>query len=244
MKKIFLIIMLSGLTGLYAKTPQATVGAPEQSKKFTNLSQAQQDSLILAFPQFMPGTVIFKNMSQAKADVNYNYHNQQFLFKENGEIKKMDNLKDVVMITVGKQVFIPLSKGLGQILIDDEVCLVESRKINVQEVKTGAYGSGGSTASISNLQSVDGTSSNTGVFTSHQTFSTNAIFVIDTRFFLMKDMELYVATKKNFLKCFPKCTAFIEQYIAENKPDYTDEAQMRTFVALCNVKEKEAGAKK
>ncbi|MEG1572621.1 MAG: hypothetical protein RR190_00715 [Bacteroidales bacterium] len=233
MKKLIFTIFMGVLSGLNIANAQELQIVAQTGSKLTNLNQAQQDSLILAFPKFTAGTVIFENMSQAKADLNYNYYNQQVLFLEKGEIKKMDNLKDVVMITVGKRIFIPVSPGLGEVLIDDEVCLIESRKINVQEVKTGAYGSGGATASISNLQGVNG--SNTSGSAYQHSFGTNASFFIDMRFFLMKDMKTYIANKKNFLKCFSACSEFVEKYITDHKPDYTDASQMRTFVALCNA---------
>ncbi|MEG1499210.1 MAG: hypothetical protein RRX93_05410 [Bacteroidales bacterium] len=240
----------------------------DQSSKI--LTKEQQDSIIWAFPKQVDGMVYFKDQSKGNvpAKLNYNYYSQITTFEnpkptnEEDSILKLDNVNEVFMIVMGPKTFIPIGSTLGELLVDDVVCLVDSKKVNVTEAKTGAYGTGGSTSSISNVQSIDGNAgsrsgggkgmdgsngsstsfsgANYSASANQYNFSANVKFMISNYFFLMKDMKLYPLTRKNLKKNFPHIEDFIEQYITDNKPDFSNKEDMVTFISLCNGRENEA----
>lgn len=250
-----LLLLISLSTSLLAQT---TVG--ERGKVFT---KAEQDSILLAFLDFTPGKVYYENQTVVPAKLNYHYFSQEVLFLQNEEIMKLDNLSEVVLITIGKRAFIPIGKTLAEIIINEDdknIGLIESKKINIQEFKAGAYGTGGSTAAISNVQGIQGSGgtreggsgagasagtagggSGAGMSgadysgsANQHTFGGNITMTQDTRYFLYKDMKPIIATKKNFYKCYPKSKAFIDEYIATYKPSFNDKADLIRFVNACN----------
>lgn len=244
--------LLAGLHG------QASITLRDGSLK--KLTQEEQDSIVFVHPTFTNGTVLFRNGQRSQAEMNYNCYSQQLLFKQKNakgetEILSVSNMPDIMMVSIADMTFMPVGNTLAEILIDDRVSLLSSRKVSSTEKKTGAYGTGGNTASISNLTSFDaGTAvsqgatadgGTTGYATSgagagldRSSFGPNSTLTVSTRLFLMKDMKVIPLTKKNLLKSFPKSTAFIEQYFANNKVDLSNADQMTSLIGLCLNEEK------
>ncbi|MCM1531284.1 MAG: hypothetical protein NC048_05140 [Bacteroides sp.] len=217
-------------------------------KKITmgDLTKQQQDSILFAFPHCTKGTVYFKNGSVYNGRLNYNHYEPQVLFRNDkpespeDTLRRLDNLADVLMIQIGDRQFVPVLSGLGEIVLNNKVSLILSRKVNIEEKKTGAYGTGGSTSSI---RAVSGFSSNNGTSSgsySGQTtftnvnydFAANSELSIDDRLFLLKDGKVTPLTKKSLLKHFPAAANYINRYIEEQKPDLDNVDQMRNFVNL------------
>lgn len=237
---------------------QASITLRDGSLK--KLTQEEQDSIVFVHPTFTDGTVLFRNGQRSQAEMNYNCYSQQLLFKQKNakgetEILSVSNMPDIMMVSIADMTFLPVGNTLAEILIDDRVSLLSSRKVSSTEKKTGAYGTGGNTASISNLTSFDAGSAvsqgatadggTTGYATSgagagldRSSFGPNSTLTVSTRLFLMKDMKVIPLTKKNLLKSFPKSTAFIEQYFANNKVDLSNPEQMTTLIGLCLNEEK------
>lgn len=222
--------------------------AVQGQKKITmgDLSKHQQDSIMFAFPHCTKGTVYFKDGSVYNGKLNYNYYEPQVLFRNDkptapdDTLRRLDNLSDVLLIQIGDKQFVPVLSGMGEIVLNQKISLVLSRKVNVEEKKTGAYGTGGSTSSI---RAVSGFSSNNGTASgsySGQTtftnvnydFANNAEISVDNRLFLLKDGKVSPVTKKNLLKHFPAAADYINRYMEEQKPDLDDVEQMKNFVNL------------
>lgn len=222
--------------------------ATQGQKKITmgDLSKQQQDSIMFAFPHCTKGTVYFNDGSVYNGKLNYNYYEPQVLFLNDkptspeDTLRRLDNLSNVLLIQIGDRQFVPVLSGMGEIILNQKVSLVLSRKVNIEEKKTGAYGTGGSTSSI---RAVSGFSSNNGTASgsySGQTtftnvnydFATNSEISVDNRLFLLKDRKVSPLTKKNLLKLFPSAAAYINRYMEEQKPDLDDVDQMRNFVNL------------
>lgn len=253
---LFSALTLCGLAaGLHG---QASITLRDGSLK--KLTQEEQDSIVFVHPTFTNGTVLFRNGQRSQAEMNYNCYSQQLLFKQKNakgetDILSVSNMPDIMMVSIADMTFMPVGNTLAEILIDDRVSLLSSRKVSSTEKKTGAYGTGGNTASISNLTSFDAGSAvsqgatadggTTGYATSgagagldRSSFGPNSTLTVSTRLFLMKDMKVIPLTKKNLLKAFPKSGAFIERYFADNKVDLSDPDQMTTLVGLCLNEEK------
>ncbi|MDR2556762.1 MAG: hypothetical protein LBC49_03510, partial [Bacteroidales bacterium] len=83
----------------------------------------QKDSIVFAFPDFTRGTVVLKDGSQVKTSLNYNYLNQNVLYIDDktGQELKLDNLKDVALIEIGKRYFVPVLMGLGELVVYDNI---------------------------------------------------------------------------------------------------------------------------
>ncbi|MBD5391944.1 hypothetical protein HDR65_00130 [bacterium] len=217
-------------------------------KKITmgELSKKQQDSILFAFPQCTKGTIYFKNGSVYNGKLNYNHYEPQVLFRNDkpespeDTLRRLDNLSDVLMIQIGDRQFVPVLSGIGEIILNNKVSLILSRKVNIEEKKTGAYGTGGSTSSI---RSVSGFSSNNGTGSGsyngqtsfanvNYDFAANSELSIDDRLFLLKDGKVSPLTKKSLLKHFPAAANYINRYLEEQKPDLDNVEQMRNFVNL------------
>lgn len=256
MKKTTLILSI-----LFCLLSLESIAQKKNKFEQEKIEKRKQDSIILAFPEFIDGVVYFKNQTKNNAKLNYNHYKQELLFMgkdANNEdaALKVDNMSEISFVVMDDRSFIPIGTALGEILVNDIVGLVLSKKVNVLEKKVGAYGTGGSTASISNVQSIQGSGQSSGSAqgamsspgqsatsysgTNHSgsanqhTFSADVEFKNDERLFLMKDLKVYPLTKKNLLKRFPKISDFIDQYIEENNPDFSDEEDMIKFVSICN----------
>lgn len=216
-----------------------------------DLSKAERDSIIFAFPACTPGTVYMKDGSIAKAKLNYNYYEPQVLFLNEqptapeDTLRRLDNLADVVLIEIGDRSFVPVLGGtsLGEIIMNNQVSVVMTKKVNIEEKKTGAYGTGGSTSSIRSVSSFTGASGASSSGYSGQTtftsvnydFASNAELSIDRRLFLMKDNKVVPVSKKSLTKMFPKAADFIKQYIEEQKPDLENPDDVINLVNLANA---------
>lgn len=258
MKRIlFLIIVLGGfITGA---SGQASITLRDGSLK--KLTQYEQDSIVFVHPTFTKGMVLFRSgQRQSVNEMNYNCFSQQLLYKEKNakgeiDILSVKNMGDIMMVQIGDLTFIPVGSTLAEVLIDDKVSLLASRKVINTEKKTGAYGTGGNTAAISNLTSYDAGASvsqgstadggTTGYATSgagagldRSSFGPNSTLSVSKKLHLMKYGETMPLTKKNLLKAFPKCANFINQYFTDNKPDVSSPEQMTTLVGLCLNEEK------
>ncbi len=210
-----------------------------------DLTKRQQDSIIFAFPYCTAGTVYFKDGSITNAKLNYNYYDPQVLFRNDkpdfpeDTLRRLDNLNNVQLITIGERMFVPVLSGLGEVILNNRIRLILNRKVNIEEKKTGAYGTGGSTSSIRSVSGINSNGTANGGYTGQTSFtnieydfaSTSEISV-DNRLFLMKDTKLVPLTKKNLLKLFPDATDFINRYLEEQKPALDDPEAMKIMVNL------------
>lgn len=257
MKKIILATFVI-LCFLSEVNGQASITLRDGSLK--KLTQIEQDSIVFSNPSFTEGHVLFRNGSRSQAEMNYNCNSQQLLFKQKNskgeiDILKVDNMPDILMVSIGEKTFIPVGNALAEVLVDDAISLLSSRKVNSIEKKTGAYGTGGNTSSIVNLTSYDAganisqgptadggnttyAGSGYGAGLDRSTFGPNSTLTVDTRLFLMKDMKVLPLTKKSLLKTFPKSTDFIENYFSTTKPDITSVDDMVILIGLCINNEK------
>lgn len=217
-----------------------------------DLSQAQQDSIIFAFPQATEGTLYYKDGSVAKSKFNYNFYEPQLLFWNDkpefpeDTLRRLNDLSNIVVAEIGDRTFVPALSGLGEMILSNRISLISCKKVNISEKKTGAYGTGGSTSSIRNVSSFNsnGTTSS-GTYTGQTTssvvkyeFSSNSEISVAYTLFLLKDGKTYPLTKKNLLKLFPKASGFISQYLEEQKPDLDNPQDMLNLVNLANANEK------
>ena len=243
--------LILSLTFLFAVSCAANLCA---QKKITmgDLSKAQQDSIIFAFPRATEGTLYYKDGSIAKSRFNYNYYEPQLLFWNDkpefaeDTLRRLNDLSNIVVAEIGDRTFVPALSGLGELILNNRISLISCKKVNISEKKTGAYGTGGSTASIRNVSSFNsngttGSETYTGQTTASVVkyeFSSNSELSVAYTLFLMKDGKTYPLTKKILLKLFPKAAGFISQYLEEQKPDLDSPQDMLNLVNLANANEK------
>lgn len=214
------------------------------------LTKAQQDSIIFAFPKCTEGTVYMKDGSVARAKLNYNFYEPQVLFWNDkpefpgDSLRRLDNLTEVILIEIGDRTFVPALSGLGEVILNNRISLIQTKKVNISEKKTGAYGTGGSTSSIRNVSSINNNGTTGGNYSGQTSFasvkyefSSNSELSVDYTLFLMKDGKVYPLTKKNLSKLFPKASSFIKQYLEEQKPDLDNPQDMLDLVNLANANE-------
>ncbi|MDE6494038.1 MAG: hypothetical protein K2L50_05645 [Bacteroidales bacterium] len=235
--KILFGIVLAFLLSLHVNAANGLV--------MGDLTKRQQDSIIFAFPYCMPGTVYFKDGSVSNAKLNYNYYDPQVLFRNDkpespeDTLRRLDNLSNVQLILIGERMFVPVLSGLGEVILNNRIRLILSRKVNIEEKKTGAYGTGGSTSSIRSVSGINSNGTNSSGYTGQTSFASveydfasTSELSIDNRLFLMKDTKLVPLTKKNLLKMFPGAADFINRYLEEQKPALDDPEAMKNMVNL------------
>lgn len=244
MNKLAIIpVFLMALLASKPVSAQVTMG---------DLTKQQRDSIIFAFPKCTPGTVYMKDGSIAKSDLNYNYYEPQVLFRNDkptspeDTLRRLDNLGEVSLIEIGDRSFVPvLGTSLGEIIWDNRtISLVVTKKVNIEEKKAGAYGTGGSTSSIQSVSSFTGSSgvNRSGNYTGQTSFTSvnydfasNAELSIDTRLFLLQGTKTLPVSKKNLTKAFPKAANFIKQYIDEQKTDLENPQEVINLINLANA---------
>lgn len=257
MKKFFLLAtaLCFAIEGLFS---QASISLRDGSLK--KLTQREQDSIVFSYPDFEQGMVLFRNGSRQKAELNYNHYSQQLLYKQandkgSSDILRVTNMNDIQMVSIGEYTYLPVGNALAQILVDDVVSLLASRKVNAVEKKMGAYGTGGNTSAITNLTSYDagtavsqgatadgaGTSyagSGYGAGLDRSNFGPNTTLTVDYKLFLLHNQKAVPLTKKALIKAFPKSQSFIENYLNEQKPNMSSAEEMTKLLGLCIHNEK------
>ncbi|MDE6630111.1 MAG: hypothetical protein K2K11_01650, partial [Bacteroidales bacterium] len=123
MKTKLSLVLLLALLGTFSAQGQ---------KKITmgDLSKAQQDSIIFAFPKATEGTLYYKDGSIAKSRFNYNYYEPQLLFWNDkpefpeDTLRRLNDLSNIVVAEIGDRTFVPALSGLGELILNNRISLI------------------------------------------------------------------------------------------------------------------------
>lgn len=218
MKKVLLLVLLSLTLPRFSASAQMT--------------NAELDSLEYIIPHFSIGTVVFFNEDRTQAMLNINAFDNAIRFIEGGkDTLVVKNEETVKAVYVQNRYFTKWGNLYVEILNPmNDTSLGITRKIDlIQKKSVGAYGMASETASVSSLShAYDGMG---GTFKLKSGGSKN--FYYKENYYICKGNKKLPASKKNFLKVYPKLKGDIEVYLKENKVDYTDINDLKALYDFC-----------
>jgi len=158
-----------------------------------------------------------------------------FLNPEDEEdVLNLQRTPRVTHVEVEREIFVPVGKkGFAQVIQIGQVTLLRKKHFLRESKKIGAYGIHSKTAAIDMLASF-----NAGDAATHTAPATRlevpVTYDIKTEFFLMKDGNIQVATRRNFLRVFREIRPQIELFLAEHQVNFNDVQHLRGLTRFGN----------
>ncbi|MDD3892923.1 MAG: hypothetical protein PHE03_11550 [Bacteroidales bacterium] len=138
------------------------------------------------------------------------------------------------MVSYGSRIFIPINKHIIVELLKtfndgSKLLLKRLDKIDKSNDNIGAYGGSTMTASVTKLSSM--------AFMGHfqeLEIANNYIPIIEKRFVLMKNGKKYTISRlKSLKKIYRSKWGEIEEYAAQNKPDFKNQQDLIELLEFC-----------
>ena len=193
-----------------------TLAAGAQSRQ-ASFEAMLPDSVKYVLPAFAEGSLVYKDGGFSKGSFNISALDQTLRYIDTDGSEKAfydDNVVD--RVTIGGVLFIrPQASYLGIVGIWDEVMLCVEKRLKFDDAKRGAYGTVSSTSNIKSIQVV-GTGDG-----SQFHFDGDLRYEIKETPYLYRKGRVYVPTKKLLCKFFPDKKDRIENYLRENKVDFS-----------------------
>jgi len=194
------------------------------------------DSLAYIFPQFVEGSVIFKDKTFSHGLLNICLFDQGLkTLSPDGEILDAIGSETVASVMAenrkfikDRDLFVELVKTDG----DYGFGIAKSTTI-VNNVKRGAFGTEDHTSSISSYSRDPYTKS-----LQEFVLDNPDNYVYKVQPYIFKSGTPYVVTKKNLQKCFPQLKAFIEEYLANPENNINEVPQARKLYDILIEKSK------
>lgn len=190
------------------------------------------------YPQFVQGSVIFRDGTTAGARLNYHkYYGQMLFIDDKGDSLALGNPETIRVIVIDKDSFFYNKESFLELIGSYESILL-ARKQSLREMdqkKTGAYGqsyTNNSVASNKNYYTVDGRPRlNVGEST---------LFSQTNEYFISYRQDNFIpATKKNIDKLFSRYVVDIREYMKSHAIDFgkaEDLKQLMAFIASLQKK--------
>lgn len=188
-------------------------------------SQKMLDSVKYVLPEFNAGIVIFNDGQQSNGALNINTIDQKVHFIDpNGQILVLSNNNDVARVFIKGRTFMNSRYGYVEIYeTAGDIFMGEVRKVGfITEDKVGAFGSKSQTTAIQAVNSVQAT----GYMVDFEQ-QKNSPYTYRKTPYLCRKGQFLTVTKKSVQKCFPDKKEAIEQYVAEQNPNFNNVAEVR-----------------
>jgi hypothetical protein len=206
---------------------------------FLSNAQSVLDSVnlkSLLFEKFIDGAVRMKSGAVERVPLNYNTDNQNIVFIKNGQYLVIADLEAVDTIYLQQKKFVPVNNVIYQVVSEaSPVTLLVSYSNRVRPYVATTDKSGTSKKVVSQ---VSNTVSDIYV---NRIFKGNYSVEILKHYWFGKNDKVYKAnSKKQFLNSFTsKERAVIENYIANNDINFSNESDLIKLVDFCNTGTKE-----
>jgi hypothetical protein len=185
---------------------------------------------VYSYPEFIAGSVYFKEGTKSTAKLNYNRLLGQMQFIDTkGDTLSIDNENSIKEIIIGTDTLYYNKEYLKLIVGSNTVKLAVAENIKIiDRQKTGAYGQQLSSSSVNSLSNISiGTQLTTLSVKQQVTLAANRKFYIGDQF-----NHFMFFNKKNTLKMFGKHQNKIESYLAKNSINFNDERDLLTLVGF------------
>lgn len=216
MKKIFLTLaVLFACTFIYAQRQNFMYPDKQSMELF--------DSVKFVNDKFYPGIAVSKDGKQSGGTMNICTIDQRIHFVDaNGDTLVIRHNEEVDRAYILGKAYINSKYGYVKILeMTGDVAICELRLIEIHEdAPTGAYGLRTQTSTVKTLTSMDMSSEGMAGHTLNLEQEREKPFAYSRKPFIYVKGNVYPATKKQLMKCFPKKKDFIEAYVKEHDTNF------------------------
>ena len=227
MKKfVYLLLMLPCIASAQNRQIVEATSGEDLSAKVSAQTQ-------YLFPEFTQGDVFYLGLPKGSGILNYNMLIGEMHFLENGQVKALANVKDVVLVNIDNRKFYRYNeKEFVEELMWSSKCQLRVRyKGNaVPHSKKGAYGTASSTSSITSYSGIaeDSRYYNLSV-------SENVLITLDHLYYLVGTNGKYTIIKnvKTFYKHFPGKNAQIDEFVKEHNTKFNNRDDLKALFAFC-----------
>ncbi|MCE5175372.1 MAG: hypothetical protein ABFC90_06050 [Bacteroidales bacterium] len=192
----------------------------------------EEDNNGYLFPDFMQGTVLFKNGGVEPAMLNYNYITRLMLLKnDKGQMLEFSDLSSIVAIDIDNRVFIKGKNNafFEQVSAGNGYYYIQWFGKIVSQEKAGAYGTYSSTSAVTTYSTIN---------------ADNKVIQLKLgeRVKTEKNCKFYLKVNDSFKnfdsartlgKLFKGHEAEIEKFVAEQKIDFSKASDIERMVVFC-----------
>ena len=180
---------------------------------------ATAQSPIYLFEEYADGTVILKDHSVVKTQLNLDIFHDKFLYKEGDQVMEMTDLSNIAAVYIGERTFIPQGRFLYEVLrLDDENNLLV--KWHQKKIPMGRKAGYDQIAHGQNTQALP-----TGYYSPSPTQTDESVVmrtVSENKYGILSQGSVRsFADRRSFLKLFPDHKMQIEAFIAENHVSFS-----------------------
>lgn len=186
------------------------------------------------YPQFMTGTVTYRNGVAGSGQLNYNrlLGEMQFIDPK-GDTMALADEQNVAHVSIGANHFyVNPGKGCPEVIADHGSVKLAKQVVlkSMRTEKKVAYGQSSGASSVATVQPY---SNNSSV---HRIGSTGDQMVQEEVSYFIVDQNdrYYLMTKSAVFKVFSKHKKAIETYLNENPTQFTEEADLRKLIQFCS----------
>lgn len=183
------------------------------------------------FGKFIDGVVLMKSGVVEKLPLNYNTSNQSIFFIKDGQYMQVTAPETIDTVYIQQKRFVPADGSFYEVIATAPAAALYISYTGKSRPLTATTGHDGTSKQTNNQVSntVSDVYANRNYKGSYQVD-------ISKHFWLVRNNTLHkVDTKKQLLKLFPGSTkAAIENYIATNEINFTNELDMIKLFTFCN----------
>ncbi|HCX99083.1 MAG TPA: hypothetical protein DG754_03000 [Bacteroidales bacterium] len=223
------ILIVFSYTILYANNYQTDHKKTNDEQDIENMKVQFLDA------EFQPGKIIFTNGITSQQNLNYHLPSNRICFiNEQNEPFVLAKLNNIIVVSYGDRTFIPIDKynivELLEVFSDGSKLLLQRQgKAYENKDNAGPYGGSTTTSSVRELSSI----TINGRFSYIEATTTNK-FTLSERFLLMKNGKKYTISRlKSLKKIYRSKWGEIEEYAAQNKPDFKNHQDLIELLEFC-----------
>ena len=197
-----------------------------------DLSKKVSLQIQFLFPEFTNGDVYYKGY-RGSGKLNYNMLLGEMQFVENNQVQALDNVKDVIVVTINNRNFYPFNeKEFTELLqtTGDYQLRVRRKGNTASHSKKGAYGTYSSTSSITSYSSIN---------SDNRMYDLNVqeevLISLNYFYYLVGSNGKHVQIRniKAFTKLFPAYRTQIEEFAKEHRTRFNHEDDLKTLLEFC-----------
>ncbi len=229
MKITSLILLCWVLTCVYAQAQKQI-----RVKSDTDINKAIPMSDRYRYPQFMAGSVVYRNGVSGGGRLNYNRLLGEMQFIDNkGDTLALADEQNVAHVMIGKtRFYVNSGKGCPEVISEHGPIKLARQTVfkSMRTEKKVAYGQSSGASSVATVQPYSSNSS------MHRIEATGDQMVKEeTTFFIIDQNERYNQLNKNAIfKVFPKHKKAIETYLDEQSIRFSEEADLQKLLQFCS----------
>jgi len=196
------------------------------------IKEAVPTTDLYEYPQFMQGTVVYRDGNRSFGSMNYNrfLDEMQFITAKRDTLTLI-NEKTIAFINIGADTFFYDQGYIKSVLSTTHVKLGEKQMLRiVDKQRIGAYGVASSVESIDTKNAY-----NDGVKNYNMTVMQQLLLAREVQYYLGDTYNHFVlANKKNVMKFFSKQQRALESYLKENNIEFTNKEDLEKLFQFLN----------